>query len=92
MLKKILKAVTALTLLVGCYFGYVRAFAVVVDQFKATRRTDTSHVRHAPLESKREAIAQPAAAFGADHWSAAEDLTYRYYNSERGFWIYAQEW
>ena len=40
MLKKIFKAVTAFILLVGCYLGYVRAFAVVVEQFRASRRID----------------------------------------------------
>ena len=37
-LKKIFKAMTAFTLLVGCYFGYVHVFAVVVRQMTATRR------------------------------------------------------
>ena len=40
MLKKLFKVVTTLTLLVGAYFGYVHAFAIVVEQLKAIKRTD----------------------------------------------------
>ena len=37
-LKKIFKAGTAFTLLVGCYFGYVQVFALVVGQLTTVRR------------------------------------------------------
>ena len=39
MLKKTFKAVTAFSLLVGCYLGYVQVFAVVVRVMTTTRRT-----------------------------------------------------
>jgi len=91
-LKKFLKVLTTLTLIVGCYFGYVRLFAIVVDQFRAIRRPDNVLVKVHDSESKKEAIAYARAAFPPGHWSAAEDLPYRYYNTDRGFWIYAQEW
>ncbi len=51
MLKKIFKAVTAFILLWGCYLGYVRAFAVVVEQFRATRHIDMQLVRPHPTPS-----------------------------------------
>ena len=35
-LKKFFKAVTAFTLLVACYFGYVQVFALVVGQLTTT--------------------------------------------------------
>ncbi|MFI5455416.1 MAG: hypothetical protein ACHRXM_08180 [Isosphaerales bacterium] len=92
MLKKILKAVTMFTLLVGCYFGYVRVFAVLVEQFRATRRPDKIMFRVKDSKSKKESIVYARDAFGRGHWSAAEDLAFRYYNAERGFWMYAQEW
>ena len=91
MLKKIFKAVTAFILLVGCYFGYVRAFAVVVEQFRATRKIDGNAFVRIDSRSMREAIELAKVHFGDDHWSAAEDLMFRYYNSERGFWMYAKE-
>ncbi len=31
MFKKFLKALTTLALLIGCYFGYIHVFAIVVD-------------------------------------------------------------
>ena len=91
MLKKLLKAVTMFTLLVGCYFVYVHAFAVVVDQLRANRRRkdDVSH-RTFEFQTAKPSPMR-ASAFGRDHWSAANDLAYRYYNAERGFWMYAKQ-
>ncbi len=91
MLKKLLKAVTAFTLLVGCYLVYFHAFAVVVEQLRANRRTDGTMFPIHDSNSKLEAIAHARLAFGPDHWSAANDLEYRYYNAERGFWMYAKQ-
>jgi hypothetical protein len=91
-LKKILKAGTTLTLLVGCYFGYVRLFDIVVEQLRATRRPENIMFQVRDSNSKLQSIAYARAAFGPGHWSAAENLAYRYYNADRGFWIYAQEW
>jgi hypothetical protein len=91
-LKKLLKAVTTFTLLVGCYFGYVRVFAILVEQLRATSSPDKIMFRVHDSKSKLESIAFAASAFGRDHWSTADDLAYRYYNAERGFWMYAQEW
>jgi hypothetical protein len=90
-LKKIFKAVTAFILLVGCYLGYVRAFAVVVEQFRASRRIDINAFAVTESKSKREAIELAKSHFGRGHWSANEELTFRYYNYEQGFWMYAKE-
>jgi hypothetical protein len=89
--KKIFKAVTASILLLGCYLGYVRAFAVVVEQFRATRRIDMNAFVRSHSKSKREAIDLARSHFGPHHWSADEELMFRYYNSEQGFWMYAKE-
>ena len=91
MLKKLFKALTTLTLLVGCYFGYVHVFAIVVEQFRAIKRTDTLVFAVHDSKSKQESIRYASDACGADHWAADEDLAYRYYNAERGYWIYAKE-
>jgi len=90
-LNKLLKAVTMFTLLVGCYFVYVHAFAVVVEQLRANRRSEGTMFPTHDSNSKLEAIAHAGSAFGRDHWSAANDLAYRYYNAERGFWMYAKQ-
>ena len=91
MLKKIFKAVTASILLWGCYLGYVRAFAVVVEQLRTTRRIDKNAFVRSDSKSKREAIDLARTHLGRNHWSADEELTFRYYNSEQGFWMYAKE-
>jgi len=90
-LKKIFKAVTASILLWGCYLGYVRAFAVVVEQLRTTRRIDKNAFVRSDSKSKREAIDLARTHLGRNHWSADEELTFRYYNCEQGFWMYAKE-
>jgi hypothetical protein len=91
-LKKLFKALTTLTLLVGCYFGYVRIFAIVVEQLKAIKRTDNFIFAIHDSKSKQESIRYAKEACGENHWAADEDLGYRYYNAERGYWIYAKEY
>jgi len=90
-LKKLFKAVATFSLLLGCYFGYIHIFAIVVQQFTATHRTDVLLFPTHDSNSRRISILFARAAFGSDHWCAAEDLGYRYYNAERGYWIYARE-
>jgi hypothetical protein len=90
-LKKILKAVTTLALLVGCYFGYVHVFAIVVERLRAVHRTENV-MFPVPSNSKRVSIAHAEAAFGSDHWSTDPELAFRYYNAERGYWMYAKDW
>ena len=91
MLKKLFKSLTTLTLLVGCYFGYVHVFAIIVEQLKAVKRTDNHLFRIHDSKSKQESIRYAKEACGEDHWAANEELAYRYYNAERGYWIYAKE-
>jgi hypothetical protein len=90
-LKKLLKCLTTLTLLAGCYFGYVHGFAVVVDQLRAIKRTDNLLFRIQPSKSLLDSIRYATEACGPGHWAADKELAYRYYNAERGYWIYAKE-
>ena len=62
MLKKIFKAAMAFTLLVGCYFGYIHVFAVVVQQLTTSRLPDEipfheARDSHSKLDSIARAIA-----------------------------------
>ena len=43
-------------------------------------------------KSKLEMIKNACEVFGDKHWTAQDDLTYRYYNAERGYWIYAKDY
>jgi hypothetical protein len=89
-LKKILKLVTTFALLLGIYLGYVRSFAVVVSRLTAARKVDDLGFVLHDSRSKKEAILRAREAFGPGHWTAKDDLQLRYYNSERGFWMYSQ--
>jgi hypothetical protein len=90
-LKNLLKPVMMLALLVGCYFGYVHAFDFVVERLKATREAESVLFSVHPSNSKLEAIAVARAGFGPNHWSTDEHQTFRYYNAERGFWMFAKK-
>jgi len=90
LLRKLLKLVTMLTLLAGCYLGYVRAFTVVMAQLTAARKVDDIPFIVKDSKSKQEAILHARESFGPKHWTADDDLQLRYYNSERGFWMYSQ--
>jgi len=79
-----------LTLLAGCYLGYVRAFTVVMKHLTAARKVDDIPFVVRPSRSKQEAILHARESFGPKHWTADNDLQLRYYNSDRGFWMYSQ--
>src|SRR5258708_3287950 len=89
-LKKIFKAVTAFILLIGCYFGYSQVFALVVRQLTTVRRPETELPRH-DSKSKLDSIQRAKAVMPPGHWATRSDLNFRYYNAERGYWMFAQE-
>lgn len=91
MLKTLVKAITAFSLLVGTYLGYTHAFAV------ASTWVQVSHVKpiqarssHQLSASAREATALAELSFGKDHWTVKAPI--RYYVSERGYWMYAESY
>jgi hypothetical protein len=91
-LKKTFKAVTVFCLLVGCYFGYVQVFAILVRQMTSVRRTKSPDIwiRH-DSDSKRASIRLAKATMPPGHWSTGDHLNFRYYSAERGYYMYAQE-
>jgi hypothetical protein len=89
--KKLVKMVTVLALLLGCYLGYVSAFSIVVTRLSAARKVENIAFTTQDSKSKKEAALRAREAFGPDHWAADDDLPERYYNSERGFWMYSQK-
>ena len=91
MLRKLLKLVMMLALLAGCYLGYVRTFAVVMSHLTAARKVDDIPFTVKDSKSKQEAILRARESFGPKHWTADDELQLRYYNSERGFWMYSQQ-
>jgi hypothetical protein len=93
--KKIFKAATVFSLLVGCYLGYVQVFAIVVSHMTTTRRTKSTvdsdiWIRH-DSKSKEASIKLAKDVMPPGHWATQKDLNFRYYSGERGYWMYAQE-
>src|SRR5262249_46586731 len=80
-----------LALLVGGYFGYVHVFDFVVERVRASRDAESILFPVHPSDSKLQAVAIARAAFGKGHWSTNEHQVFRYYNAERGFWMYAKD-
>src|SRR5262249_51083061 len=86
-----LKVVIAFCVLLSAHLGYVRLFAIVAD--RAARSSGVSVVLvQSDSRTKKEAIALAARACGKDHWSADPELPGRYYNKERGYWMYYKEY
>ena len=92
MFKNALKAATALAILSGCYFGYVRAFELVVRQFEVKRLDNSMTFAARSSKSHKEAKDLARLAFGPDHWTVTDALPFAYYNSQRGFWMYWREY
>jgi hypothetical protein len=90
--KKALQVATAFGVLLAGYAGYVHVFALVADRLARARPSFTIKSVTADSKSLRQAMALAVEAFGAGHWTADKDLGYRYYNDERGFWMYAREY
>src|SRR5262249_32289056 len=86
-----LKVGTVSTLLLGCYFGYVRAFDTVVRQFQTRYSDEIVIFPHLNSKSKQRAKDLARRAVGADHWAVTSELPFSYYNAERGFWMFARD-
>ena len=91
MFKKLLKAGTTFTLLLGCYFGYVQAFGYLVNQLKSDRPDDNLVFQIRSSKSLEYARNLLKLTFPPEHWTNTSDLPYAYYNVERGFWMFALE-
>ena len=92
MFKKLLKVATSFTLLLGCYFAYVHGFDLVVRQFQAERLETSTLFVIRNARSKEEAQKLALLAFGPGHWTVTHDRPFAYYNSQKRFWMYWQEY
>lgn len=90
MFKKLLQVVTAFSLLMAGYVGYVRGFAIVAVQLAPKERPKLTRWTRERSKTELEAIDLAIKAFGKDHWTADKELPQRYYNHERGYWIYSK--
>ena len=91
MFKKSLKIALSFVVLLAAHVGYVRLFAIVAEH-AARGRVNAVQLQPTDSRTKKEAIALAAKGFGEGHWSADRDLPGRYYNKERGYWMYYKEY
>ncbi len=93
MFKKIFKAATVFSMLVGCYLGYVQLFAIVVHQMTTTHHTTGPTEPWEPKDSAslKRSIELAKEVMPPGHWATRNDLNFRYYSGERGYWMYAQD-
>jgi hypothetical protein len=86
------RVVTTFALLFGGYLGYVRGFAVVAGRLQppVVRRPQFHLVRQTQTKSGKEATELAVRVFGEDHWAAKS--ANRYYNVERGYWMYWEKY
>lgn len=72
MFKKTLRVATVLTLVFGCYMGYVRGFALVVKSLEANQKGSSVAFVKRKSKSKLESIARAKKSFGDDHWTSED--------------------
>jgi hypothetical protein len=89
--KKALKVAITFAVLLAAHVGYVQIFAIVARR-AAWSRPMVVQLQPADSRTKKEAIALAGRAFGEGHWSADRELPGRYYNKERGYWMYYKEY
>ncbi len=90
--KKVLQIVTAFGVLLASYATYVQVFAVVAARLGAVNIAQADKFRKLPSRTEQQAIDLATTTFGRKHWTANRELTYRYYNHERGYWMYAENY
>ncbi|WP_406697962.1 hypothetical protein V5E97_03815 [Singulisphaera sp. Ch08] len=91
MFKKTLQVVTTFGVLLAAYAGYVRIFAIVAAGVGPTTQRSVPWQRREST-TQQEATRTAERAFGPKHWSANPALPVRYYNHERGYWMYAEQY
>ena len=91
MFKKAFQIAISFGVLLGAYVGYVRLFAFVAEHALDGKETVAPLVA-TTSRTMKEAIALAEMTFGHEHWSADHNLPVRYYNKERGYWMYAQSY
>ncbi|HEV3163584.1 MAG TPA: hypothetical protein VGZ22_06050, partial [Isosphaeraceae bacterium] len=92
MVKKALKIVATVGLLLAGYTGYLRVFAVVAAHFRpASHLIVIDEVdRITASETALAATHLASSTFGANHWTTK--ASFRYYNNERGYWMFAESY
>lgn len=97
LIRKTLQLLITATVL-GCSSqAYRYGFALIEERFApptpiSVARDDDEAGPATLSKSAQEARELAAKAFGENHWAAHKDLKIRFYDAQRGFWIYAQNY
>ena len=96
-IKKLLQILITAGLLTAGSQAYRFGFAIAEKQLAPPMpKTVAKHSDGAGpatlSRSAQEARDLAAKAFGTNHWAAHKDLKIRFYDAQRGFWIYAQNY
>lgn len=89
--KKLLMAGMTFLLILGCYYGYVQAFGLLVDRLKSGRTDDGLFFPVRNSRSKQEAQNLCRISFGPNHWTVTSDMPFAYYNTEQHFWMFSMK-
>lgn len=97
LIKKTLQILITAGLLASASQAYRVGFAQVEKLLapplpKSVARHSTDAGPATLSRSAQEARELAQKAFGANHWAAHKDLKIRFYDAQRGFWIYAQNY
>ena len=85
-----MRIVTTCGFLAAGYFGYSQAFALLSRHVAVPPNVPKLPYDPSPSRSSREASQLALDAFGPGHWASKARI--RFYESERGFWIYADDY
>jgi hypothetical protein len=88
--KKALQIAVTFSVLLACYEGYVRLFAIVAESINKNHKGPK--IEFLTSRTQQDAITVAERAFGKGHWTTGQDLQIRYYSKERGWWMYAQNY
>ena len=90
MLKKLIRIATTCGVLLAGYVGYTQAFSLLTRHVATPPDVPMLPYDPSPSRSSREASQLALDAFGPGHWASNAKL--RFYESDRGFWIYADDY
>lgn len=97
-IRKTLQLLITAAILVAGSQAYKAGFALVEVRLAPPKPLSVARQKNSEdgpatlSKSAQEARELAAKAFGENHWAAHKDLKIRFYDAQRGFWIYAQNY
>ena len=93
MFKKVFQFTMAFVLLVGAYKGYVLGFSAVSSRLTKGRvKTEVAVFTQTESRNAKLATRLGAESFGPTHWTADKDLKWRIIDTDRGYFLYYQNY